>query len=104
MNASAKSSITAFASERLKTWVNGWTTAPSAEGLNDVLRYLAKWRSQMLANTYVQRQGVQVMQGPFAGMTYLAASTEGALIARLLGCYEAELHPHLIAIVESGVD
>lgn len=97
-------SITAFAAERLKTWVNGWTVPPNVDGLNEVLRFLAKWRSQVLANTYVQRQGVTVMQGPFAGMEYLAASTEGALIARLLGCYEAELHPHLATLVNEGLD
>ena len=96
--------ITSVVADRLKALVDGWAAPPGVQGINDVLRYLAKWRSQVLASTYVQRQGVAIWQGPFEGMNYLAASTEGALISRLLGCYESELHPHLLAIVEEGLD
>jgi hypothetical protein len=104
MNAQPQPTITAVTAGRIKQWVESWTTAPGVEGLEGGLRLLAKWRSQMLANTYVARHGVTVFQGPFAGMTYLDRSTEGALIARLLGCYEAELHPHIAAIAGEGLD
>lgn len=102
--ASRRPSVTSRAAALLRGLVASWDAEPSVEQLDGALRLLAKWRSQMLANTYVSRQGVEVMQGPFAGMTYLKASSEGALITRLLGCYESELHPHLAAIADEGLD
>lgn len=104
MTARPQPTLTSIVAQRLKDWVDGWSGLPSATGLEAGLRLLAKWRSQMLANTYVGKHGVTVFQGPFQGMTYLEQSTEGALIARLLGCYEAELHPHLAAIASEGLD
>ncbi len=75
------------------------------EQMNDALRLLGKWRSTLLANTYIQHNGPVVFQGPFAGMTYVKQSSEGALIARLLGTYESELHPYLKHFFEGqGVD
>jgi hypothetical protein len=63
--------------------------------LDGVLRLLAKWRSTALAKTYISLHGPIIGGGPFAGMTYLEGQAEGSLIARLLGTYESELHPHL---------
>lgn len=57
----------------------------------------------MLANTYIRHEGERIYGGPFAGMAYVGAATEGALIPRLLGTYESELHPHLSALA-SEVD
>jgi hypothetical protein len=37
-------------------------------------------------------------------MEYVSVASEGALIPRLLGTYECELHPHLAAIAADGVD
>jgi hypothetical protein len=36
-------------------------------------------------------------------MRYVQAATEGALIPRLLGTYESELHPHLAAFAAEGL-
>lgn len=72
--------------------------------LNDGLRLLAKWRSVVIANTYLAHHGPVIYQGPFAGMTYLAEASEGALAARLLGTYESELHPHLARFAADGLD
>lgn len=72
--------------------------------LNSLLRMLGIWRSQVLANTYIAREGARIRGGPFAGMEYVTAATEGALIPRLLGTYESELHPHLAAFAASGLD
>lgn len=104
MNPQTPPSLLDHVANHLKAWVGGWNGSPSQRELDSVLRYLAKWRSQMLANTYLARHGAVVFQGPFAGMTYVERSTEGALIARLLGCYEAELHPHFAAVTEEGLD
>jgi len=38
-----------------------------------------------------------VQAGPFAGMTFLRWGTTGAVLPRVLGCYEAELHDALEA-------
>jgi hypothetical protein len=96
--------LTATAIARVRKLIGEWPASPGAGGLDDLLHLLARWRSQMLANTYVARQGTVISGGPFQGMDYVARSTEGALIARLLGTYESELHPHLARILEGGVE
>lgn len=68
------------------------------------LRITCVWRSRVLANALGARDGLVVQHGPFAGMNYVAAATEGALLPRLIGSYESELHPHLLALVEEGID
>jgi SAM-dependent methyltransferase len=40
----------------------------------------------------VATNGMAVHSGPFAGMRYLLRSSWGAILPRLLGCYEEELH------------
>ena len=64
------------------------------------LRQLAKWRSTVLANTLAARGGGLVAQGPFAGMAYPVAASEGGRAPRLLGVYEASLHP----VIETVID
>jgi hypothetical protein len=96
--------LTANVIERVRRRVQDWPAYPGPDGLYSLLHLLARWRSQMLSNTYVGKQGTRIHGGPFAGMDYVEAATEGGLIARLLGVYESELHPHLAAILADGVD
>jgi hypothetical protein len=77
---------------------------PSIAELNEVLRLLGRWRSRVIANTYLTHEGAVIRGGIFAGMRYVETATEGALIPRLLGSYEAELHPFLRAFAAEGVD
>lgn len=63
------------------------------------LRVLGKWRAQLLLQTIVQRDGTVVQTGPFAGMSYPFAASEGAGASRLLGCYEASLTPIIETII-----
>jgi len=84
--------------------IAAWPPEPSAEELNELLRTLGRWRSRMLANTFIAHHGAQVLGGPFAGMAYASEAAEGALIPRLLGTYESELHPHLAAFAAAGID
>lgn len=72
--------------------------------LNLALRVLALWRASLIVDAFVARHGRKVLQGPFAGMAYVQGATEGALAPRLLGTYEAELHPYLLALVAEGLD
>ncbi len=75
------------------------TPPVSSENLGKALRLLAKWRSHVLLNTIVKRDGVTVQTGPFAGMIYRNAASEGAGATRLLGCYETSLAPIIAKIV-----
>lgn len=72
--------------------------------LNGLLRHMAMWRQTVLGNTFLHHQGLTVHAGPFKGMEYLGYSTEGCLLPRLLGCYEAELHEDLAAFATEGVE
>ena len=45
-----------------------------------------------------------IRSGPFAGMRYVDTATEGALVPRLLGTYESELHPYLKRFAAEGCE
>jgi 2-polyprenyl-3-methyl-5-hydroxy-6-metoxy-1,4-benzoquinol methylase len=60
-----------------------------------------RWRQRLLVNTFRAKQGSVVFSGPFAGMHYFEAA-EGALLPRLIGCYEAELQPTLLKMREEN--
>ncbi|MFN3572422.1 MAG: 50S ribosomal protein L11 methyltransferase [Phenylobacterium sp.] len=72
--------------------------------LNLALRVLALWRAAMIVESFVRHHGRHVLQGPFAGMAYVEGATEGALLPRLIGSYESELHPHLLDMVAGGLE
>ncbi len=61
--------------------------------LAEALRHLAKWRSELIANTLAERSGSVVLSGPFKGMKYPVRASEGSRSARLIGSYEASLAP-----------
>ncbi len=61
--------------------------------LAEALRHLAKWRSELIANTLVEWSGTDVLSGPFKGMKYPVRASEGARTARLIGAYKASLAP-----------
>lgn len=70
----------------------------STAGLDRCLRYLAIWRSKLIEREIVARHGPIVLNGPFAGMRFRNEAAEGCLAAKLLGCYEAQLHPFLLEV------
>ena len=70
------------------------TNDPNA-ALNNSLRLLSKWRSVLIQNTLIEQEGTKVLQGPLAGMEFIERSAEGCHIAKLLGCYEQPLQPHI---------
>ena len=72
--------------------------------MNELLKLLGRWRSSLLANTYIAHQGPRVFQGPFLGMEYVASATSGALMPRLLGTYESELYPYILQFAQAGLD
>jgi len=78
--------------------------SPSPVLLSQAYHLLAKWRASLIENTVIKRQGTTVNYGPFAGMEYSERATEGARVARLLGCYEASLTPVIESIIERGYE
>ena len=80
-------SLTTTVARMVRDKIAAWPTAPDQNVLYDLLRLLGRWRSVMMANTYMAPQGAKIWGGPFAGMEYVTEATEGALIPRLLGTY-----------------
>jgi hypothetical protein len=70
--------------------------------LNEALRLLSKWRSVLIQNTLLLQHGTVVMQGPLQGLDFLPQSAEGCHVAKLLGCYEQPLQPHIEAAIGAG--
>lgn len=77
---------------------------PDPAVLDRALRHLAKWRSELVANTLAAQMGHRVASGPFQGMDYAVGASEGARAARLLGVYEASLAPVIEEIVARDYD
>lgn len=75
--------------------------ADEASALNNALRLLGKWRSVLIQNTVLQHHGTRVWQGPLQGLDFLAQSAEGCHVAKLLGCYEQPLQPHIEAAIQA---
>lgn len=75
---------------------------PDTATLNNALRHLAKWRVKLLENTTKGQSGATVQSGPFAGMLYDTQASEGAMVPRLLGTYEATLAPIIADIIANA--
>jgi hypothetical protein len=78
------------------------TQPPGPARLEAQLRQLAKWRSIVLANTLAGRGVTTVASGPFVGMSYTVQASEGGRAPRLLGAYEASLHPVIDGVIASA--
>jgi hypothetical protein len=94
-------SVAGIVREQVAQW-GDQTPAPGA--INNLLRLLCRWRSIALAEAYKKRMGTKVWGGLFQGLDYVEAATEGALMPRLLGTYEAELHPYIRHFAGQGLD
>jgi hypothetical protein len=89
---------------RVRGWIAAWPPRPDDKALYRLLRFASLWRAIVLARTYVAREGAVVYQGLFRGMRYLEQSSQGTVLPRLLGVYEAELHPYLEDFLRVGLD
>ena len=68
------------------------------------LRYLAKYRSNQIANTLTSKKSFEILGRPLKGMNFLDQVSEGCYLPKLLGIYESELHPFINYIVENKPD
>jgi hypothetical protein len=50
--------------------------ADSSLILNSALRLLSKWRSVLIQNTFLEREGTKVLKGPLAGLDFIEQSTD----------------------------
>jgi len=57
-----------------------------------------------LANKIMQARGTRVLSGPFQGMKYLDSACSSALLPKLLGTYEDELHPTFAQLLTEPYD
>lgn len=104
MSQSPPTGVTGAVAQMVRQWVQAWPPQPDAATIYNLLRLLGRWRSQMIANTFMRHHGTTIWGGPFKGMEYVSQATEGALAPRLLGTYESELHPHLASLAAEGLD
>ena len=70
--------------------------------LNEILRLLAKWRCHLILNDVINRHNLRVLNGPFKGLEFVAKSTEGCHIPKLLGSYEQPLSPYIEDIISKN--
>ena len=74
------------------------------DNANQALRFLSKYRSSLLANSYKQEHGTKIFGGPFEGMEFLDEVSEGCYLPKLLGIYESEIHDYILSIVKKKPD
>jgi hypothetical protein len=67
-----------------------------------LLRMAALHRSVVIQQHLLQTIPPVVQSGPFAGMTLSRSSKEGCYIPKLLGSYEAALHPEWLRVIQYG--
>lgn len=93
--------------QQVVDWFQKRFAEPAKVSVNDLnlgLRVLAVWKSRALVAEFEHHHGLTILQGPFGGMAYVGAATEGALLPRLIGTYEQELHPAIESFVADPPD
>jgi hypothetical protein len=53
-----------------------------------------------ITRAFVERYGRRVLAGPFEGMLYCEGASGSALLPKLIGSYECELHPALETVLQ----
>src|SRR5687767_7249195 len=53
---------------------------------------------------FVKQHGLVVLDGPFAGMKYIDSTTGSVAVPKLVGSYEAELHPWIEDALRCGYE
>lgn len=93
--------------QQVVDWFQKHFADPAKVGVGDLdlgLRVLGVWKSRAMVVEFQRHHGLTILQGPFAGMAYVGAATEGALLPRLIGTYEQELHPAIAAFAADPPD
>ncbi len=72
--------------------------------LESLSLYALRLRYERLVHCMIAQHGLVVQSGPFAGMAYVPQATGSALIPKLLGSYEAELHDVITRVFDTVYD
>ena len=96
--------VTTRYAKLVRQQIAAWPPEPDIDELNTLLRLLGRWRTHMLSRTHQAHHGSRIIGGLFAGMEFVSEAAEGPLSPKLLGVYENELHPHLTAFMDQGID
>ncbi len=69
-----------------------------------LLRFAIRRYRRELTSEWMKRHGNRVLAGPFTGLQLeqMASWGDGEILAKLLGTYEAELHPIVSEVCERG--
>jgi len=78
------------------------SSSVSSDTLNQSLRLLSKWRSVLIQNTLLSKEGTLVNRGPLKGLNFISNSAEGCHAAKLLGTYEQPLQPFIESAIQTG--
>ena len=71
----------------------------SARQRRHILRFERRMGLPELTQSFVEEHGRRVLSGPFTGMAYVTQARGSALMPKLLGSYEEELHEVIEKIV-----
>ena len=97
------SELSDLITNQVRDLTNNLTEDPNTN-LNNGLRLLAKWRSLLIQNTLLEKNGVRVLQGPLRGLNFVEQSSEGCHVAKLLGCYEQPLQRYLVRAIDRNYE
>lgn len=75
---------------------------PNAYGLFHTIRSKTRRKLAPIKQAIIERHGLTVLSGPFAGMTYVPFAVDSSFVPRIVGSYESELHYILERIIEAG--
>lgn len=78
------------------------TDVPAAVRLTDARRVLSKFRAEQLEAELASDPEARVRRGPFRGMRYPRGWSQACHLPKLLGTYEAELHPVVQSFTARG--
>src|SRR5262249_38601391 len=68
----------------------------------DAFLLLRQYRVELLTWRHIRAHGTAVQSGPFAGMRFAAQVAGSGILPKLIGSYEAELHPIIDAVAKSA--
>lgn len=80
------------------------TTAVAPKLYRRISFYRNEGRLIRIAAKLVNRYGANVLSGPFKGMRYVQTSVGSVLSPKLVGSYEAELHPFIERVTSGSYD
>jgi len=75
---------------------------PNVYGSFHTIRSKTRRKLAPIKQAIIERHGLTVLSGPFAGMTYVPFAVDSSFVPRIVGSYEAELHYILERIIEAG--